>query len=65
MKTSKLTNRRKFLMAASLGTAGVAATVAAGGSSSAAKDDAAVAGAKPTGYHVTEHIQKYYKTTEV
>ena len=65
MKTPKLTNRRKFLMAASLGTAGVAATVATGGRSSAAKDDAAVACAKPTGYHVTEHIQKYYKTTEV
>ena len=64
MKTTKPTNRRKFLMAAGLGTAGVAAAVVA----KAPKDVAQAEGqasAQPTGYHVTEHIQKYYKTTEV
>jgi hypothetical protein len=64
MKTTKPTNRRKFLMAAGLGTAGVAAAVVAKAPAEAAQGDAQ-APAQPNGYHVTEHIQKYYKTTEV
>ena len=64
MKPTRLTNRRKFLMAAGLGTAGVAAAVVAKAPQEAAKG-AAQAPAEPTGYHVTDHIQKYYKTTEV
>ena len=64
MKPTKLTNRRKFLMAASLGTAGVAAAVVAPGRKDATQGEAE-ASVKPDGYHVTAHIQKYYKTTEV
>ena len=64
MKPTKPTNRRKFLMAAGLGSAGVAAAVVVKGQKEAAPGDVQAA-AQPTGYHVTEHIQKYYKTTEV
>ena len=64
MKTTKPTNRRKFLMAAGLGTAGVAAAVVGKAQKETAQGDSQ-ASAQPTGYHVTEHIQKYYKTTEV
>ena len=64
MKTMKPTNRRKFLLAAGLGSAGVAAAVA-----TQLKTQAKVAEApeaqQPSGYHVSEHILKYYKTTEV
>jgi hypothetical protein len=65
MKPTKITNRRKFLMAAGLGTAGVAATVVAGGAKQASEPVAGEAAVKTSGYHETEHIQKYYKTTEV
>jgi nitrous oxide reductase len=65
MKTTRLTNRRKFLLAAGLGSAAVAGAVAANGRKAATGPQAAAEPAKPTGYHVTEHIQKYYKTTEV
>ena len=64
MKPTKPTNRRKFLMAAGLGTAGVAAAVVSQGRKDAVPGDAQ-ASTKADGYHVTEHIQKYYKTTEV
>ena len=64
MKTTKSTNRRNFLMAAGLGTAGVAAAVVTQGKGKGAKSVSA-AEAQPSGYHVSEHIQKYYKTTEV
>ena len=65
MKTTKTTNRRKFLMAASLGTAGVAASVVAPGRDEPAATGAAAGSAQPSGYHLSEHILKYYKTTEV
>ena len=64
MKPTKPTNRRKFLMAASLGTAGAAAAIVAKGQKEVAQGEPQ-ASAQPSGYHVTEHIQKYYKTTEV
>jgi hypothetical protein len=64
MKTAKPNNRRNFLLAAGLGGAGIAAAVATG-TKSPARDKLAAAAGKPSGYHVTEHIQKYYKTTEV
>jgi hypothetical protein len=64
MKTIKPTNRRNFLLAAGLGTAGAVAAVAAKPAKPGAKALAAEA-AKPSGYHASEHIQKYYKTTEV
>ncbi|HYC35158.1 MAG TPA: hypothetical protein VEC19_01960 [Usitatibacter sp.] len=63
MKTTKSTNRRNFLMAAGLGSAGVAAAIVTQGRGKPAKQ-AAVA-PQPSGYHETEHIRKYYKTTEV
>jgi hypothetical protein len=65
MKTAKTTNRRNFLLAAGLGGAGAAAAVV-----TAASKAKAVPGATPdtdqgSGYRVSEHILKYYKTTEV
>lgn len=65
MKTTK-TNRRKFLMAAGLGSAGAVAAVVAGKQASSTPEAGAEAsGSQPSGYRVTAHIQKYYKTTEV
>ena len=65
MKTTKTTNRRNFLLAAGLGSAGAAAAVVAGTRKSPAKAALAEEAAKPSGYHASEHIQKYYKTTKV
>ena len=65
MKTTK-TNRRKFLMAAGLGGAGAVAAVVAGKQATQAPAPGAEAAASAqSGYRVTEHIAKYYKTTEV
>ena len=64
MKTAKSTNRRKFLLAAGLGSAGVAAGVVANGRRNPVKAEAAP-GAQPAGYHETEHIRKYYETAKV
>ena len=64
MKTAKPTNRRNFLLAAGLGGAGVAAAVATG-KKATSREKIAAAQAQPSGYHVTEHILKYYKTTKV
>ncbi len=63
MKTTKTTNRRNFLLAAGLGSAGVAAAVATGTKAVGGKK--AAAASQPSGYHASEHILKYYKTTEV
>ena len=65
MKTIKPTHRRNFLLAAGLGGAGAVAAVAAGIGKPAARAAAADPSGKPSGYHVSEHILKYYKTTEV
>ena len=59
----KTTDRRKFLLAAGLGGAGVAAAVMARAPKAGAK--VAEAAAQPEGYHASAHIRKYYKTTEV
>jgi len=64
MKTTKPHTRRKFLLAAGLGSAGAVAAVATKGAAVVAKDESAKA-APGDGYRMTEHIQKYYKTTEV
>ena len=61
---SKSNSRRKFLLNASLGGAGAAAAVVAG-RKIASDGQAAPAAAQPRGYHVSEHILKYYKTTQV
>ena len=64
MKPTKATNRRNFLLAAGLGGAGVVAAVATTkGAKPGAKELPAVD--KPTGYQASEHVLKYYKTTEV
>jgi hypothetical protein len=64
MKT-KDSNRRNFLLAAGLGSAGVAAAIVAKGAGPVAGTGAAQPAKQPSGYHVSEHILKYYKTTEV
>ncbi|HMJ49234.1 MAG TPA: twin-arginine translocation signal domain-containing protein [Burkholderiales bacterium] len=61
---SKL-SRRNFLLAVGVGSAGAAAVMVAkslpqAGSKAEAGDDA-----KGAGYHVSEHIRNYYRTTEV
>jgi len=64
MKAMKPSTRRKFLLAASLGSAGAVAAAATKGVATcdeASKPKAAQA----DGYRLSEHIQKYYKTTEV
>ena len=65
MKTAKPTNRRKFLLAAGLGGVGAAAAIATQARKPALKAAAAPDAAQPSGYHASEHILKYYKTTEV
>jgi hypothetical protein len=64
MKTIKPTNRRNFLLAAGLGSAGVAAAVATG-TKPGSRAKVSAAENKPSGYHASEHILKYYKTTQV
>lgn len=61
---SKPNSRRKFLLTAGLGTAGAAAVAVAGRQVATAAKGATPA-AKTRGYHVSEHILKYYKTTQV
>ncbi len=61
---SKAKSRRKFLLNAGLGGAGVAA-VAVAGRQVATGAQVAPEAAKTRGYHVSEHILKYYKTTQV
>ena len=63
MKT-KSTTRRNFLLAAGAGSAGAVAAVAT------LRKPGAVAAAQPVttksdGYQASEHVLKYYKTTEV
>ncbi len=62
MKTAKPNARRNFLLAASAGTAGVAAAVVTG--SKAVSKAGQAAPEKIRGYQVSEHIEKYYRTTE-
>jgi hypothetical protein len=57
-------SRRNFLLAAGAGGVAATAAVVAGKSSQGEPKKAeAVSGSK--GYHVTEHIRKYYNTTKV
>ena len=65
MKTIKQNQRRNFLLAAGAATAGAAAVVTTGRKPDVKAADAAGAGGQPTGYHVTEHMLKYYKTAKV
>lgn len=63
MKTTKPHTRRKFLLAAGLGSAGAVAAVATKGAAVAAPESPQAK--QGDGYRLSEHIQKYYKTTEV
>jgi hypothetical protein len=65
MKTAKTPNRRKFLLAAGLGGVGAAAAVVTATSKTKAATGTAPAVDKAGGYRLTEHIEKYYKTTKV
>jgi hypothetical protein len=65
-KTIPLTNRRKFLVGAGLGTAGVAAALATRPGAVAKHAEASEPPAPAhDGYRATDHVLKYYKTTEV
>jgi hypothetical protein len=65
MKTIKPANRRNFLLAAGLGSAGVAAAVVT--AATRAKDAAPELPEvdKATGYRASAHVLKYYQTTKV
>jgi hypothetical protein len=65
MKTIKPANRRNFLLAAGLGSAGVAAAVVTGANRAKLGAAEPAATDKPTGYHASAHILKYYQTTKV
>jgi len=65
MKTARMTNRRKFLLAAGLGGAGAAAALVTATTKTQGNQGEAPAVDKASGYRVTEHIEKYYKTTKV
>lgn len=59
-------NRRKFLLGATLGSAGAVAAVVTGGSVKEALEIVAVAPVKKVkGYHETDHIRQYYETTRI
>lgn len=63
--TTTRTNRRRFLVAASLGGAGSLAAVVAGKQvSQRLEPGAELTRQQASGYRVTEHVQKYYRTTE-
>ncbi|HXS52309.1 MAG TPA: formate dehydrogenase [Usitatibacter sp.] len=64
MKT-KSNTRRNFLLAASLGGAGAVAAVATGRKAAPAGAKQASAEDTAQGYRLTDHIKKYYGTTEV
>lgn len=65
MKTKRIEDRRKFLLAAGLGGAGAAAIVAGVKGKKAPASGSAQAATTEDGYRATEHILKYYKTTQV
>ena len=59
--------RRKFLLGATLGSAGAVAALVTGGSAKGVLQVAAVAPEKKKvmGYHETDHIRRYYETTRL
>ncbi|HUQ29251.1 MAG TPA: twin-arginine translocation signal domain-containing protein [Usitatibacter sp.] len=64
MKTAKTTNRRKFLLAAGLGGAGAAAALVTTSKTQPTREEVPAVD-KVSGYRLTQHIEKYYKTTKV
>ncbi len=66
MKTVKPnTRRRNFLLAAGLGGAGAVAVVSGARKAQEAGKKTADSAPAADGYRATDHILKYYKTTEV
>lgn len=65
MKTGKTSTRRNFLLAAGLGGAGAVAAVATGRKAAGVKEKAGPVADASSNYRTTDHILKYYKTTEV
>ncbi|HKA39965.1 MAG TPA: twin-arginine translocation signal domain-containing protein [Burkholderiales bacterium] len=64
MKTSSSRlSRRNFLLGVGAGGVATAAAVASKSPKAQPKKPEAMSGSK--GYHVTEHIRKYYSTTKV
>lgn len=62
------TNRRNFLLGATLGTAGAVAAVVSATVAPVADVVEAAAKVEPkksTGYHVTAHIEQYYETARM
>ena len=59
---SKL-SRRNFLLAVGAGGAAATAALVAKGTQTQVKKDETVSGSK--GYHLTDHIRNYYRTTKV
>jgi hypothetical protein len=59
-------NRRRFLVGATLGSAGAVAAAVVGGTATDVLDTTKVAAVKkPKGYHETDHIRQYYETTRI
>ena len=59
-------NRRKFLVGATLGSAGAVAAAVVGGTATDVLDTTKVAAVKKVkGYHETDHIRQYYETTRI
>jgi hypothetical protein len=63
MKSAKPNSRRNFLLAAGMGTAGAAVAVATASKGVVPAKSPVVE--KTKGYHASEHVLKYYRTTEV
>jgi len=61
------TARRKFLLGATLASAGAVAAVVAGGNATDIVEAATTETktAKSKGYHMTPHIAQYYETTKI
>ena len=64
-ETKSRLSRRNFLLAVGAGSAGVAAAMLAKSVPQAETKAEAEDDAKRKGYHVSEHIRNYYRTTKV
>ena len=64
-ETKSRLSRRNFLLAVGAGGAGAAAAMLAKGVPQAETNAEAEDEAKRKGYHVSEHIRNYYRTTKV
>jgi hypothetical protein len=65
MQATKSMRRRDFLLATGLGSAAAVAAVAGSRGRPAAKLASAAGVKGADGYRASEHVMKYYKTTEV